>query len=140
MWNTTEINKLILGAESAFENFDKFLATAQPKDNYPPHNVIQNKDNVILEVAVAGFKPEEVDVTTEGNVLQVKAQLRPEEIEGPNYVHKGIATRAFTKRFRMNDNLDMDAVEAKFENGLLIITIPMLKTEESVRKVKIKTA
>jgi molecular chaperone IbpA len=78
-------------------------STGQTQENYPPFDLIKLGDNDYrIELAVAGFRPEEIDITAQQNVLIVSGKKRDEsEDKGSDYIYRGIATRSFsTKRSR----------------------------------------
>ena len=73
-----------------------------------------------ITIALAGFKESQLSIEVEQSVLTIST-VNEESLENRNYLHKGIATRAFTKRFRLADNVEVD--NASFENGLLIVKL-----------------
>jgi molecular chaperone IbpA len=86
-----------------------------------------------MEFAVAGFKKDEISITTEKNVLSIKAE-RP-EADDKKYLHKGIAARKFTRSFSLPEYYEVDL--AKFEDGILYVhlvrNIPEEKKPKSIK-------
>src|SRR4029079_2432644 len=72
-----------------------------------------------ISVALAGFTPDEVALTTEQNVLTLEG--RKAEKEGKTFLHRGISTRSFKRQFTLADHVEVKG--ARFENGLLIIEL-----------------
>ena len=99
---------------AGFKDFDKFFVgfddqyrrLAKIHDdvtknipNYPPYNIRKTGDNTYtIEIAVAGFDKQEIDIEIEGGKLVVKGNLAFTDTEAPHFLFKGIATRAFTKQ------------------------------------------
>ena len=89
-------------------------------ENYPPFDLIKVDDNKYrIEIAVAGFKPQEVDITSHQNVLIIRGQKSEET--GSNYVHRGIATRSFERRFALADHIQVTGADLK--DGMLAIDL-----------------
>src|SRR3954467_11278635 len=87
--------------------FDMLESGGQAQENYPPFDLIKTGDNDYrIELAVAGFKPDEIDITAQQNVLIVTGRKKDEdEQKGSNYVYRGIATRSFERRFALADHI-----------------------------------
>jgi molecular chaperone IbpA len=92
----------------------------EPVDNYPPYNIEKiGEDSYRVTLAVAGFTADELTVTSEPNLLIVSGKkAEPQERE---YLYKGIATRAFERRFNLADYVKVTA--AHLENGFLTIEL-----------------
>ena len=95
----------------------------QPQENYPPFDLIKLGDNEYrIELAVAGFKPGEIDITAQQNVLLVSGRKSEEsENRGQDYVYRGIATRSFERRFALADHIQVRGADLK--DGLLAIEL-----------------
>ena len=95
----------------------------QPSENYPPFDLIKLGDNDYrIELAVAGFKADEVDITAHQNVLLVSGRKKDETDEkGSNYVYRGIATRSFERRFALADHIQVKGADMR--DGLLSIEL-----------------
>ena len=98
----------------------------QGQENYPPFDLIKLGDNDYrIELAVAGFKPEEIDITAQQNVLVVsgrkKDEAEGENSGGNNYIYRGIATRSFERRFALADHIQVKGADMK--DGLLSIEL-----------------
>src|SRR5437762_6917170 len=89
------------------------LGAAQ--ENYPPFDLIKDGDNEYrIELAVAGFKPDEIDITAQQNVLIVSGRKKEEdEQKGSNYVYRGIANRSFERRFALADHIQVRGADLK---------------------------
>jgi molecular chaperone IbpA len=113
------------------EWFHRFGSLHQTESNYPPYNLIK-QDSVTfkLEIALAGFKSQEIEVTTESGKLFVEAQTEKPDAE---YVHQGLAKRAFTRAWTLSD--DVEVRDVTFEDGLLTIVLKRVIPDHQKRKV-----
>ena len=110
---------------------DKFFNVTQAS-NYPPFNLIQ-VSNVLsrLEVALAGFKKEEVNVYTEYGKLFVEGRKETKS-EDDTFVHKGVAQRDFTRQWTLAEDTLVRSVT--FEDGLLVVELGKIVPEHHARK------
>ena len=92
-------------------------------ENYPPFDLIKLGDNDYrIELAVAGFKPDEIDITAQQNVLIVAGRKNEEsEDKGSDYIYRGIANRSFERRFALADHIQVRGADLK--DGLLAIEL-----------------
>jgi molecular chaperone IbpA len=95
----------------------------QTQENYPPFDLIKEGENEYrIELAVAGFKPEELDITAQQNVLIVSGRKKDESDEkGSDYIYRGIATRSFERRFALADHIQVRGADIR--DGLLSIEL-----------------
>ena len=111
------------------EYFDRVLNNSVT--NYPPYNLIQvNNVESLLEIALAGFKKEEVNVFTEYGKLYVTGHKS--ESEDKTFIHKGLAQRSFQRAWTLSD--DTEVREVTFEDGLLVIRLGKVVPEHHARK------
>lgn len=92
-------------------------------ENYPPFDLIRSGENEYrVELAVAGFKPEEIDITAQQNVLIVTGRKQEEdEQKGADYIYRGIANRSFERRFALADHIQVRGADLK--DGLLSVEL-----------------
>ena len=95
----------------------------QAQENYPPFDLIRLGENEFrIELAVAGFKADELDITAQQNVLLVTGRKKDESGEKDNnYIYRGIATRSFERRFALADHIQVRGADMK--DGLLSIEL-----------------
>lgn len=107
-------------------------AFADPSQNtYPPYNIIKDKNNFILEFAVAGFEQDELSVEFDGGSLDVRGNKHPRE-EGTapkEYVHKGLSTRSFVQKIAVRGQFEVG--EVYLTNGIL--TVNMISKAEVIK-------
>lgn len=95
-------------------------ARLESVDSYPPFDIEQeSEDSYRITLAVAGFRPEDIEIVAQNNQLTVSGR-KSDDKQG-RYLHRGIATRAFERRFQLADFVVVQ--EAGFDNGLLRITL-----------------
>ncbi len=91
-------------------------------DNYPPFNISRRgEDNYRITLAVAGFRPQDVDITAQQNLLVVQGKKRDDTEDGSELIHVGIANRGFERRFELADFVRVE--RADLADGLLIIDL-----------------
>ena len=133
-YNAADLDQLMdritrnsIGMDDYFDRI--FNASTQ---NYPPYNVIQvNNTETRLEIALAGFKREEVHAYTEYGKLFIRGEKKLSEQEG-TFVHKGLAQRNFERAWTLAEDTEVSNV--LFEDGLLSITLTKVIPEHHQRK------
>ena len=121
------INKNSIGMD---EYFNRVFNTSV--HNYPPYNVIQvNSTETRLEIALAGFKKEEVHAYTEYGKLYVEGK-KEAPAEERTFVHQGLAQRDFTRAWALAEDTEVSNVV--FEDGLLSVTLTKVVPEHHQRK------
>jgi molecular chaperone IbpA len=145
------IGKLAFGP--AFKDFDKFFVGFDDQakrmqqlhddltkniPNYPPYNIKKIDDtHYVIEIAVAGFGQNEIDIEIDGGKLVVKGNVTSTEPD-ENFLFKGIAARAFTRAFALNDQVEVK--DAELFNGMLKIALErMIPEEKKPTKVPVKS-
>ena len=120
-----------VGFDNIFDQFDRLLDTPAP--TYPPYNLIKSKDgdNYKIQIALAGFDKSDVDVEVKETTLTVKSKKDTVESD-EEFLYKGISTRSFERSWTLAD--DMKVHGAKFENGLLEISLERIIPEEKKPK------
>jgi molecular chaperone IbpA len=106
----------------------------QPENNYPPYNIMRTGENSYrITLAAAGFKPDQISVTVQQNILIVTGR----ESQNPDrdYLHRGIAARPFERRFGLADFVEVK--DATFEDGLLQIELE-LQLPEAMKPKRIE--
>jgi len=106
--------------------------------NYPPYNIVKMDDtNYAIQIAVAGFGKDDIEIETKENTLSIKSKEKGEVVDETTYLHKGISNRAFKRTFTISD--DVVVKGATFENGLLNVELERIIPEEKKpRLIKIK--
>jgi molecular chaperone IbpA len=114
------------------EYFDRLFNLHETSTNYPPYNLVQVSNvESRLELALAGFKKEEVHVYTEYGKLFIEGQKADTESDR-TFIHKGLAQRSFKRVWTLSD--DTEVGEVTFEDGLLTIVLGKIVPEHHKRK------
>lgn len=128
--------------------FDRLLSTMEEFDNmfantktptYPPYNIVKENDTeYTIEIAVSGFKRDDIEVTTEGNKLYVNGSIKTAQTEDRNFLHRGIGTRDFSHKYTVADTVIVKG--ADLVDGLLVIKLEnIIPEEKKPRKIEINT-
>ena len=123
-----------------FDRLSRLVDAAQDQGaSYPPYNIEKTGENAYrLSMAVAGFSPDELTMTVQDRSLVVRGKAASPEGER-SYLHRGIATRAFERRFDLAD--DIQVGEAKLEHGMLHVALErVIPEEKKPRTIAIRTA
>jgi molecular chaperone IbpA len=124
-----EIQKNSIGMDEWFKRFDTAFDT---HTNYPPYNLVKESSvEFRLEIALAGYKREDIEVITEWNKLFVEAKKVGDTDD--EYLYQGLAKRAFTRSWTLSD--DVEVKDVSFENGLLTIKLNRVIPEHQKKKV-----
>lgn len=127
-----------LGFDKLFEDVEKMLNVDLQKSvsNFPPHNILKlDESRYIVELAVAGFAKDEIDISVDDGKLTVKGEKKEKETE-VQYLHRGIGTRSFTKTLTIADTVEVKGAE--FKDGILRIGLENIIPEhKKPRKVEI---
>ena len=124
-----EIQKNSIGMDEWFKRFDTAFET---HTNYPPYNLVKESSvDFRLEIALAGYKREDIEVTTEWNKLFVEAKKTGDSSD--EYLHQGLAKRAFTRTWTLSD--DVVVGDVSYVDGLLTIKLNRVIPEHQKKKV-----
>jgi molecular chaperone IbpA len=124
-----------VGFDRLFTTLNRNFANSKVNDNYPPHNIVQiDETHYAIQLAVAGFAEDELEIEYKDNVLTVKGdQKQKDEL---TYHYRGISSRAFTRSFPLADHMEVRG--ATVVNGILAISIEhMIPEEEKAKKIAI---
>jgi len=90
-------------------------------ESYPPYNLVKESEvKWRIEMALAGWSKDEIEVSTESNVLLVRSKTAKSKGE-EEYMHRGVATRTFARGFNLSD--DVEIGEVAFQNGMLVVEL-----------------
>lgn len=107
--------------------FNLLESSLREDDGYPPFDIVkEGEDSYRITLAVAGFRPQEIEVIAQQNQLTVTGKRADDGGQG-EYLHRGIATRAFQRRFQLADFVEVG--DARFDNGLLSIALKRVVPE-----------
>ncbi len=128
-----------IGFDNMFDQFESLLSDGglSAQSNYPPYNIRKaGKDKYAIEVAVAGFNKDDVEVEYEDNLLTVKTKKVDKAVEKDmdgEIIHRGISQRSFSRSFTISDDIKVEGAEIK--DGLLTIKCEKIVPEQKKRKL-----
>ena len=133
---TTPYFRSFVGFDSLFDELEK--VSNFKENSYPSYNIEKTGElSYEITIALAGFNESQLNVELERSVLTISTSSE-NAVDTRKYLHKGIATRAFTKQFRLAENVEID--NATFENGMLVIKLYKNVPEADLpRKIEINT-
>jgi len=127
-----------LGFERFFDDVERLLSMDVQKvtQSFPPHNIIKLDDTrYVVELAVAGFSKEEIEITAEDGTLTIKGEKKDKDLE-VTYLHRGIGTRSFTKQLTIADTVEVKGAE--FKDGILRVGLEnVIPEHKKPRKIEI---
>lgn len=128
-FDTNALNRALIGFDTMFDQLERRFAN-QVSNNYPPHNIIRTGENTyLIEVAVAGFAKNEVAVSLEDNELTIKGEKAEiDETAEIQYLHRGLASRNFTRVFPLAEHIKVQGAEIK--DGILTVKLERIVPEE----------
>ena len=129
-----------VGFDRLFTMLDSLAQPDSSGQTYPPYNIERTgEDAYRISMAVAGFSEDEISIEAHRNVLTIKGERTEEQTEGREFLHRGIAARAFERRFQLADHVEVEGAELK--NGLLHIELTRSIPEEmKPRRIEIAGA
>ena len=126
---------LSIGFDSMFNRLANF--PQQPEGGaYPPYNIRKEDDyKFVIEIALAGFSEKDVEVELTENILSIRSidEKGKENLDTPDYVHRGIANRSFSRKFTLADDIVVRGAE--FQNGLLNISLERVVPDEKKPRI-----
>ena len=132
-FDLTPYRRSTVGFDRLFDLLEN-QARLNSGDNYPPFNIEKRgEDNYRITLAVAGFRPSDLDITAQQNLLVVQGKKREETVDG-EILHLGIANRGFERRFELADYVRVEA--ADLADGLLVIDL-VREVPEAMKPKKI---
>ena len=129
---------LFVGFDTLFEDLERIHRSAKSgQDNYPPHNVVKvDEEKFLIELAIAGFTKDDIDIELKDGILKVKGSIEADERD---YAYKGISSRKFEKSFRLSEFVVIDG--ADLQDGILVVYARVeLPEEKRPRKIDIGSA
>ena len=126
-----DVEKFFVGFDDTYNRMAKFHDDVTKNiPNYPPYNIRKVEDNrYVIELAVAGFARQDIDITFEDNKLIISGKT---EDDTNNFLFKGIANRAFTRTFFLDDTIEIN--DAFMMNGMLKIALEKIIPEHKKPK------
>lgn len=125
--------------------FDDVFRDTMPtlNTNFNPNairvNIAEDEKNIYIEAELAGLKKEDVKVSIEDNVLTIRGERKQEsEEKKKNYHRVERVYGSFSRAFTLGENVDKDNIEAKYEDGVLHLTLPKVEPVKNVKEIALK--
>ena len=120
-FDTNQLNRALLGFDTLFNDFEHRFSN-QINNTYPPYNILKHdEDTYEIEIAVTGFDKDEVVVEIDQNNLVVRGQREEVDLNDPTYLHRGLATRDFTRSWTLAEHMEVG--KGRIKNGVLTIEL-----------------
>ena len=134
---TLDINKLTpyaVGFDRVFDDMYRYIEHNTNSTGYPPYNIIKDGEKFQIEIALAGVDKKDLEITVAEGVLTIEHKPAGQEDLGEafDWIHKGIAQRAFKRNFTLSDDIVVQG--SRMENGMLYIELERIIPEEKKPK------
>ena len=136
--NLNQLTPYAVGFDRQFNRLNDYVKHQQQSTGFPPYNIQKVKDfEYEIEMALAGFSKEDIEVEVADGVLTVRSVKENDDVDDEWTLHRGISYRKFNRKFTLADDIVVN--DAKLENGLLRISLEQIIPEEKKpRLIKIK--
>lgn len=125
-----------IGFDGMVKQLDDMQKSFAKTVTYPPYNVKKIDENkYVIELAVAGFGKQDIEVELKEKVLSIKGNVNSDQNDDPLYLYRGIANRAFTRQFTIADTVEIQ--NAELMNGMLKIWLENLTPAPKSRKIEV---
>lgn len=126
-------NRYSVGLDDIFHRLNSY-GYNQPGGQYPPYNLIKESEvKWRIELALAGWAPEDIEVSTESNVLLIRSKAAKDTDQSDEYMHRGVSTRTFARGFNLSDDVEVGSVN--FTNGLLVVELRKIIPDHQKLKI-----
>jgi len=126
------VERYSVGLDDVFYRLHSY-GVGTPRDSYPPYNLIKESEvKWRIEMALAGWDKDEIEVSTESNVLLVRSKAAKAKGE-EEYLHRGVSTRTFARGFNLADDVEVGNVS--FSNGMLVVELRKIIPDHQKLKV-----
>ena len=125
-----------IGYDNIFDHFNDMFESPGLQTNYPPYDIIKQSDiKYDIQLALAGYSKDDIDIEVKDNTLSIKSVKKNEE-DKVEVLHRGIAKRYFERHFTIADDVKVNGAELK--NGLLIVSLEkVIPEQKKPRTIKI---
>jgi len=139
--NFNQLTPYAVGFDRIFDNLSRYVDNNATSTGFPPYNIRKEGDyNYVIELALAGFGKDDIEVEVADNTLSIRSTKKPfdEDVSSnEDTVYRGISYRKFERKFTLAEDVVVN--EAKLENGMLILNLERVVPEEKKpRLIKVK--
>lgn len=120
----------MLGFDRFLEEVNKAIDATEKTNQFPPFNLLKVFDGYVIEMALAGFKKEDIQIQHDkkNSTLKISGTSNKTTVPDSEVIHQGIASRQFSRAFTVAENLEVES--AKMEDGVLAIKLKLIEREE----------
>jgi HSP20 family protein len=124
------------GFNSIFDElFNDLPVKMESRLNFPPVNIHENENGYELELSVPGRSKEDFKVSVEKGLLTISFEKKEEnKVEGQKTLRREFSFQSFTRSFNLDENVDADNIQAKYENGILHLALPRKEQAKPAKK------
>jgi HSP20 family protein len=125
---------------SPLMELERLLSKAATSQSVPKVNIVQNEDWTELRIAIPGLNKKDIDISINDNILVVQSskEMETEKIEGKTILLKEFDYANFKLEYKLSENVDIEKIDAKYDNGILKVKLPFKKEDDSAKNKKIK--
>ena len=138
-WTSKDVDAIFDAANRYSVGFDDLFyrlhayGIGSPQTQYPPYNIVKESDTTWrIELALAGWDRDQIEVATETNVITIRS-VDKDDTDKQEYIHRGVAARTFARGFNLSD--DVEVGDVSFNNGLLSVTLTKIVPDHQNRKL-----
>jgi molecular chaperone IbpA len=132
-FDTQALSRALVGFDRLFDQFESRYAN-QLNNNYPPFNIVKTgEDSYFVELAVAGFKKDEIHIEVESDQLTIKGEKLRNDDDSWQYLHRGLSARNFVRQYQLADHMIIKG--AQIQDGILRIDIERVVPEDKKTKI-----
>jgi HSP20 family protein len=117
-----------------FDLFDNSIHAGFRSWNTPAVNILSTKDGYELQVAAPGMKKEDFRVSVDGDQLTVSAERKEEKQTDEKFTHREFRFTTFNRKFTLPENINVEQINASYENGVLHLVLPLMETQKAKTK------
>ena len=125
---------------SPLMELERLLSKAATSQSIPKVNIVQNDDWTELRIAIPGLNKKDIDINVNDNILIIQSakEDKMEKTEGRSILLKEFDYANFKLEYKLSENVDMEKIDAKYNNGILTVKLPFKKEDETVKNKKIE--
>jgi len=125
---------------SPLMELERLLSKAATSQSVPKVNIVQNEDWTELRIAIPGLNKKDIDISINENILVVQSskEMETEKIEGKTILLKEFDYANFKLEYKLSENVDIEKIDAKYDNGILKVKLPFKKEDDSAKNKKIE--
>lgn len=139
--NLIKLNKQVFEFPSLIDEFfneESFFKPVRHQNNFPKANVLNKNKEIELLLEVPGVNKDELKLSVEKDILNVKYEHKDEKVEGvEKYEFKEFYQRSFKRSFRVPEGVNVDKITSSYKNGVLSISLPKEKVDKTIKIIEV---